>query len=249
MEKLINLEYKKIRMLEEMKEQETENKDIDCNLAHLSYLNRCLKEEVSKFYQETPFLFHRKYQELKNRNQDIGLIDIINMTEEQQIEYDIYLIMKHTVNKGIESQGERFIESQKSFVYRQFLEKVRKITGKKRWMEVKYLLAFFETDLSSFLLLGMAFNKQALDERMASDRIRVMECRKIQEKLEQESLSKENYHTYMYYQSVLLEQIENKDLQIALKQELQSKQQETDEKVIPIYLLYKKRATHLKCTP
>ena len=244
MEKLMNLEYKKIKMLEEIKE-ETEDKDIDCNLAYLSYLDRCLKKEISKSYQENPFLFRTKYQELKNRNQDISLIDMMDMTEEQQIEYNIYLIMKHIINKRPKYQSESFIDAQKSFVYIKFLEGIQKISSKKRYRELKDLLIFFEPDLSPFLLLGVPLKKQALDERMAADRIRVVECRKIQEKLEQESLFKENYRTYLYYQSVLLEQIENKDLQMALKQELKNKQQETEGKVIPIYLVYKKRTTHL----
>ena len=205
MEKILELLMKKYSLL----------RDSSTNDQTILTINLEIMTKLIEFYQEKPLEFRYLYKKLKQNNEDITLVDLI----EKHIEYVLYKNMQSLLKKE-NNQKQTFLNSNKKYIYYNVLIQIKNSITSEKYLELKTLLSFLDIDTSNDILQQKHKKTEELDEKLAIDRICVLECRSIQKKLEDTNLSREDKHFYQTLEQAFLSAIHIDHLKEALLSEL-----------------------------
>lgn len=209
MEKILELLMKKYSLL----------RDSLTNDQTILTINLEIMTKLIEFYQEKPLEFRYLYKKLKQNNEDITLVDLIEKPIEKQVEYILYKNMQSLLKKE-NNQKQTFLNSNKKYIYYNVLIQIKNSITSEKYLELKTLLSFLDIETSNDILQQKHKKTEELDEKLAMDRICVLECRSIQKKLEDNNLSREDKSFYQTLEQAFLSSIHIDHLKEALLSEL-----------------------------
>ena len=112
MEKILELLMKKYSLL----------RDSSTNDQTILTINLEIMTKLIEFYQEKPLEFRYLYKKLKQNNEDITLVDLIEKPIEKQVEYVLYKNMQSLLKKENNKQEEYKEEKPAKRIYQRLKE-------------------------------------------------------------------------------------------------------------------------------
>lgn len=185
-------------------------------------INDEILKKLKEYYKEKPLEFRYVYKKLKSNNENLNLVDLIDANIEKQVEYALYKSMR-TLLKKENNQKETFLDRNKKYIYYDILNQIKAFINFEKYLKLQSLLLFLGIDTLNDLDFKKYKKVEQLDEKMASDRICVLECRSIEKKLEEKMITEEDRTFYQILEQAFLSAIHMSYLKEALLSELNEK--------------------------
>ena len=159
MEKILELLMKKYSLL----------RDSSTNDQTILTVNLEIMTKLIEFYQEKLLEFRYLYKKLKQNNEDITLVDLIEKPIEKQVEYILYKNMQSLLKKE-NNQKQTFLNSNKKYIYYNVLIQIKNSITSEKYLELKTLLSFLDIETSNDILQQKHKKTEELDEKLAIER-------------------------------------------------------------------------------
>lgn len=232
MNKIIELETRKLKLTRELIEQTH-----DDSLLELIYLNSELNKEYHRFYTENPFIFIQTFNNLEKEYKENTYIDTINMKEDILISYAIYSRIRKIMYTNLKYQKQKIMNDQMANIYIAYFNEVKNYLPLENRNILKYKLSYIESEFAEYFIFKKPLPYLSIEDKLAADHLRTVECRKIQESLSKNIITKNN-NFYLKSIGIFMNQLTNHDLKVILQEELNkinlSYQIETHDNIIPI---------------
>lgn len=149
MREIIELEYRRLKIFQNLKHSEWTNTPTSNELEYLRCIDIELKNKYQKYYRENLFLFLSDSEKLSILNRGNTYFDVTDMTEDELVSYNVYLKMRNFI-----TSDNHMNNNDSSSIYINYINNIRKYLMHHDWLKLKYKLMYIDSNIEEAYLLG-----------------------------------------------------------------------------------------------